>query len=104
MDPLTLLRDYIKGGRLSEVTIADDRVRFGDAFSYPKSSKSSYRSKQGKGDFYELESLLFYARHIGSSKFREYLRHAQTAKVAPVAFVDTRVGWAGVGGGRRGGG
>lgn len=62
MDPLTALREYTRAGRLHEVEVKGDRVQFGDALSFPKAAKTGYVSKQGKGEVYDLESLVLFAR------------------------------------------
>ena len=48
---------------------------------------------QGKGQFYDLETLLFFARHI-NSKFSEYFKKANKEIGKAVTFVDRRVRWA----------
>ena len=48
------------------------------------------RTAQGKGQFYDLETLLFFARHI-NSKFTEYFKKANKEIGKAVTFVDRRV-------------
>lgn len=130
-DPLSLLREFVSGGRIEEVALAGDRVDFGGRFSFSKNVATGYKSqqvracacicvcirqlhrwpggmdasrapchsplparrshssppyqlpicpstrqptiKQGKGNFYDLETLLFFAQHL-DAKFTEYFK------------------------------
>lgn len=45
-DPLSLLREYVSGGKMEEVALAGDRVYFGGKFSFPKAALTGYKSKQ----------------------------------------------------------
>lgn len=51
---------------------------------------------QGKGNFYDLGTLLFFARNI-DAKFTEYFKKAREEAGAVVTFVDRKVGQVGVG-------
>ncbi|PSC73571.1 parafibromin-like isoform X2 [Micractinium conductrix] len=90
-DPLSLLREYVSGGKMEEVALAGDRVDFGGKFSFPKAALTGYKSKQGTGDFYTLETLLYFARHL-DVKFGEYFKKAQRemGQGKAVTFTDRR--------------
>jgi Paf1 complex subunit CDC73 N-terminal len=91
MDPLTLLRDYNIKGQLESVVTRGDRIEFGDSFSFPKSFHTAYKSR--KGDFYDLETVLFFLQSLKQGqKLGAYIKAAQAQKIKPVAFVDRQVG------------
>lgn len=97
MDPLRLLREYVSGGRLEEVTTVGDRVHFGTRFALPRSARTAYKSQAKDGAFYDLGALLFYARNLGPTfKYADYFKKAREAGVGQVTFIDRKVSpWAG---------
>ena len=93
MDPLTLLRDFVTQGHADQVQLVGDRVDYGGRYSFPKAVRTSYKSEQGKKDFYDLESLLFFVRHLvgSSTKYMEYYKAAKQSNLTPVSFLDRKV-------------
>ena len=89
MDPLLLLRDATIGKRLDTVVLDEDRVHFGDRFSFAGKRTTSYKSKQGTADYYELATVVFFAKNIHLST-GEYFRAAQAARIGPVTAVDRK--------------
>ncbi|KAL6781820.1 hypothetical protein ACKKBF_B09540 [Auxenochlorella protothecoides x Auxenochlorella symbiontica] len=91
MDPLRLLREYVSGGRLEEVTTVGDRVHFGTRFALPRSARTAYKSQAKDGAFYDLGALLFYARNLGPTfKYADYFKKAREAGVGQVTFIDRK--------------
>lgn len=88
-DPLSLLREYVSTGRIEEVVLTGDRVDFGGKFSFNKTVPTGYKSQQGKGNFYDLETLLFFAKHV-DAKFTDYFKKAGKEIGKAVTFVDRK--------------
>jgi len=61
MDPLQLLREYTMREELSQVSQVEDQIDFGDRYTFPAQSVTGYKSKQGRGDHYTLETVLFFS-------------------------------------------
>lgn len=92
MDPLTLLREYVRSGRTADIVTEGDVVVFGDQARFPRTRRTSYRSQAKDGGFYDLASLLYFAGSLGPSfKFSDYFRKAREAGVTQVKFVDRKV-------------
>lgn len=45
MDPLAILKEFCVGGQLDQVVIEEDRIKFGDKYSFPKQSPTAFRAK-----------------------------------------------------------
>jgi hypothetical protein len=45
MDPLAILKEFCVGGQLDQVEIEEDRIKFGDKYSFPKQSPTAFRAK-----------------------------------------------------------
>ncbi|EFN59429.1 hypothetical protein CHLNCDRAFT_56751 [Chlorella variabilis] len=86
-DPLSLLREFVSTGKVHEVVLAGDRVDFGGKFSFSKNVATGYKSQQGKGKLYDLETLLFFSKHI-NEKFTEYFKKAGKEIGKQVTFLD----------------
>ena len=92
MDPLSLLREHVSSSRIDQVVLAGDRIDFGGRYSFPKAAPTSYKSQQSKGDFYDLESLLFFAQSLGPTfKFTDYFKKARKAGLTQVTYLDRTV-------------
>lgn len=92
MDPLSLLREYVSGGKLKEVTTTGDRISFGDRFSFLRDARTAYKSRSKDGTFYDLGTLLFFAQNLGPDfKFADYFKKAREAGVGQVTFIDRKV-------------
>ncbi|KAK9160965.1 hypothetical protein Syun_007306 [Stephania yunnanensis] len=87
MDPLTVLRDYAVRGDLDKITRNGDEFRFSNEYTFPCTSETAYRSKQG--NLYTLETLIFFLNnhHL---KHTEYLQIARTHKTPSVTLPDRK--------------
>jgi hypothetical protein len=45
MDPLAILKEFCVNGQLDQVVIEEDRIKFGDKYSFPKQSPTAFKSK-----------------------------------------------------------
>eukprot|EP00850_Spirogloea_muscicola_P018388 SM000168S02587 [mRNA] locus=s168:51086:54004:- [translate_table: standard] len=90
MDTLSLLRDYTIRQELGRITIADDAVRFGDTYAFPRDADTAYRSKQG--GLYRLDCLAFFiqSRELWMKKHTDYIQQARALKVPIVTFTDRK--------------
>ncbi|KAK8954358.1 hypothetical protein KSP39_PZI002845 [Platanthera zijinensis] len=87
MDPLSALRDFTVRGELDNITLVGDEFRFADDYSFPCSTETAFRSKQG--NLYTLETLLFFVRHH-HLKHTEYLQSARFRRVPAVTLPDRK--------------
>ncbi|KAK9137395.1 hypothetical protein Sjap_007989 [Stephania japonica] len=88
MDPLTVLRDYTVRGELDKIARSGDEFRFGgNEYSFPCTSETAYRSKQG--NLYTLETLVFFLNHH-HLKHTEYLQIARTHRTPSVTLPDRK--------------
>ncbi|KAL9262770.1 CDC73-like protein [Drosera capensis] len=87
MDPLSILRDFTIRGSLDTISRVGDEIRFAGSYSFPASASTAYRSKQG--NFYTLDSLLFFVtnHHL---KHTDYIQAARRHGIAPVTLPDRR--------------
>lgn len=92
MDPLSLLREHNVNKQLDRVETKQDRVYFGDRYSFPLTSFTAF--KKTGGDYYTLDVLLFLLTNR-SLPHSDYLKATQNAKIAPVSLADRKVGAAG---------
>lgn len=89
MDPLSLLREFITTGQFGQVTIDEDgTVDFGGRFTFDKNAPTAYKSDQGKGEYYDIESIVFFVQKDYASKFREYYNEVKKLGIKQVTFVD----------------
>lgn len=58
--------------------------------SQPLTRRRRASPLQGKGDFYDLETLLFFAKKL-TTKFTDYFKAARETGKPPVTFVDRKV-------------
>lgn len=95
MDPLTLLREFVVSGHADQVVLNGDRVDFGGRYSFARSIPTSYKSQQGKEDFYKLESLLYFVKNFlttaAAPKYTDYFKSAKQLNLEPVSFLDRKV-------------
>ncbi|GMY27363.1 protein CDC73 homolog [Fagus crenata] len=87
MDPLSAVRDYTIRGELDRIVRFNDEFRFGSDYSFPCSSETGYRSKQG--NLYTLETLLFFINNT-HLKHIEYLQKARTQGIPAVTLPDRK--------------
>lgn len=90
MDPLQMLREYTKNNRLDAITITGERVSFGDDYDFPKAIPTAYRSQQGQGDFYVLETLVVFLKNLALTH-PLYMRKTAQEKIPAVTFQDRKV-------------
>ena len=78
MDPLALLRDYVRQGALTSVELRPDSVTFGgNVYTFPRKAETSYRALQGKGDDYlALDAVVFLLQNK-SAKHTSYMADAR---------------------------
>ena len=78
-------------GRLSEVVEEGPVIKFGDDYSFDKKSLTAYKSNQGKGDFYDLQCVLFsvQSQNLGSSM--DYFKAAKERGITSVKILDRKV-------------
>lgn len=95
MDPLLLLRDFCINKQLDKIEVKNDRIKFGEKFTFLKSMPTAYKSQLGKGDFYSVETILYFLKFFyggkGSSSFSDYMQNARSAGLAHVSRVDRKV-------------
>eukprot|EP00884_Botryococcus_braunii_P009495 jgi/Botrbrau1/18547/Bobra.0870s0003.1 len=94
MDPLQLLRNFFVNNQLDKIVTVDDRIKFGDDFSFRKSVPTAYKSQLGKGKFYTIETLLNFLKFFhggkGAASFSDYLQHSRSKGLEHVLFVDRK--------------
>ncbi len=90
MDPLSVLREYAMGGKLDQVAITDTDVVFGDAFTFPRGTKTAYKSNKGQGEYYQLETLVFYMQNVNVPVVN-YITNARSSGMKNVQFLDRKV-------------
>lgn len=94
-DPLVLLREYMIGKRIGEIELSEAQIVFGDAQTFPKDVRTSYKSQRGTQDFYTLNTLLFFCKSYADDPQKRpgaYIREARDAAQAAVNIVDSTVG------------
>ncbi|KAK6913956.1 Cell division control protein 73, C-terminal [Dillenia turbinata] len=88
MDPLSVLRDFTVRGDLDKIVRTNtDEFRFGNDYTFPCSSETAYRSKQG--NLYTLEALVFFIKNH-QIKHTEYLQNARTHRIPTVTLPDRK--------------
>jgi len=85
MDPLSALRDFTIRGDLDKIIRINDEFRFGNEYTFPCSTKTAYRSKQG--NLYTLETLVYCIQNT-KIKFTNYLQDALALGIPPVTYID----------------
>ncbi|GAB5363609.1 hypothetical protein AAMO2058_000898400 [Amorphochlora amoebiformis] len=86
VDPLTILRQAVKDGKLDEIKMEGDKIEIG-RYKYAKKTKTAYRSRKGKGSQYTLGALIFFLRH-GKEKYGRYVSMVKGAKLMTVPRTD----------------
>ena len=99
MDPLSALKEFVAGGQLDQVVESGSQIDFGGRYSYDKAAATAYKSQQGKGDFYDLQTVLFFARSLVGPNFNfmEYFKAAKEKGLPPVKLLDNKVSGSGGG-------
>lgn len=85
-DALSLLREYVTEKKTVE--LKDGNFIFGDS-SYPKATKTMYRSEKGKGEPYNLEAIWFYCSNA-SMTFGVYARACVKQRVKAIRVDDQK--------------
>lgn len=97
MDPLSLLREFCISRQLDKVDINNDRVLFGDKYTFMRTMPTTYKSQLGKSDFYTLETVLFFIKSFHGGKapptFPEYMAQARSKGLPYVSRIDMKVRW-----------
>lgn len=93
MDPLSILREYVIHKKMDDVHYEpgdDAKVLFGDRYAFDSKTLTTYRSSQEPKTFYDLETLVLFARHLDMKNWvREYRKTAKDKNVAMVRMLDT---------------
>ena len=71
----------------------DGMYDFGSGQSvYPATYLTPYKSQEGKGDFYSLDTVVFFAKKLGPGfRFGEYVRAAKEYGVDTIKLIDRKV-------------
>lgn len=87
MDPLTVLRDFTIRGELDKIIRVNEEFHFGTDYSFPCSTETGYRSKQGF--LYTLETLVYFVQnhHV---KHSEYIQNAKRLRIPAVTLPDRK--------------
>ena len=92
MEALSTVKQWFLDGRLEEVEQRDGVYDFGGEHSYPKDALIPYKSQEGKGEFYSLDTLVFFAKRLGPGfKFGEYIRAGKEHGVDTIKLIDRKV-------------
>lgn len=92
MDVLGAVRDSVLSETVGNVERTSDGQFCLGGSAYPSSFLVPYKSQEGKGDFYTLDTVLFFAGKLGKGfKFGEYMRAAKEAGVETIKLVDRKV-------------
>lgn len=94
MDALGAVRDNVLSETMGNVekTANGDYCLGAGGMMYPASFLVPYKSQEGKGDFYRLDTIVFFAAKLGRGfKFGEYVRAAKEAGVETIKLVDRKV-------------
>lgn len=94
MDPLSVLRSFVMKNQLDQVVESESgsTIDFGGLHSFDKKALTAYKSEQGKGDFYDLQSLLFFIRDTDRSIF-DAMKIAKEQGLMQVKLIDKMVRW-----------
>ena len=90
MDPLNLLREWTKEGKLDRIRLGPERVEFADSYSFRRDAPTSYKSQKGKGAFYGLATLLVFLRN-SKTPFPQYVKITKEENVPTVSYLDRKV-------------
>lgn len=90
MDPLNLLREWTKDGKLDRIRLGPERVEFADSYSFRRDAPTSYKSQKGKGAFYGLATLLVFLRN-SKTPFPQYVKITKEENVPTVSYLDRKV-------------
>ncbi len=90
MDPLNLLREWTKDGKLDRIRLGPERVEFADSYSFRRDAPTSYKSQKGKGNFYGLATLLVFLRN-SKTPFPQYVKITKEENVPTVSYLDRKV-------------
>jgi Paf1 complex subunit CDC73 N-terminal len=90
MDPLNLLREWTKAGKLDRIRLGPERVEFADSYSFRRDAPTSYKSQKGKGAFYGLATLLVFLRN-SKTPFPQYVKITKEENVPTVSYLDRKV-------------
>ncbi len=74
---------------LDQVVESGSTINFGGRFSFENSAPTAYRSSQGKGEFYDLQSVLFYLKNQGLN-YGDYLKATKEKGVLQVKLLDRK--------------
>ncbi|KAJ6430080.1 hypothetical protein OIU84_021480 [Salix udensis] len=85
MDPLSALRDFTIRGDLDKIIRLKDEFRFGNEYTFPCSTRTAYRSKQG--NLYTLETLVYCIQNT-RIKFTDYFQDALALGIPAVTYID----------------
>jgi hypothetical protein len=93
MDPLSILRTFVVKKELDRVLEQESEIDFGGRFRFAKSTPTAYKSEEGKGPFYDLQSVLFFARTFEKPdvSFQGYFKEAKERGLMSVRALDRKV-------------
>lgn len=93
MDALSSLRDLCIAKQIDGIEERNGTFDLGGRNVFPGSYLTPFKSQEGKGDFYSVQVLVFFAKKIGPGfKFGEYVRAAKEAGVETIKLIDRKVG------------
>jgi parafibromin len=74
---------------LDQVVESGSTINFGGRFSFENTAPTAYRSSQGKGDFYDLQTVLFYLKNQDRN-YADYLKAAKDKGLSQVKLLDRK--------------
>mmetsp|Transcript_21603 Transcript_21603/g.38336 ORF Transcript_21603/g.38336 Transcript_21603/m.38336 type:complete len:426 (+) Transcript_21603:55-1332(+) len=86
-DPLTLLREVVRAKQLEDVVMKKDAIEI-KSFTFPRKTKTAYRSKKGKGSLFTLEALVFFLQQGTKIKYGQYVKKCNGQGIMTVPRVD----------------
>jgi parafibromin len=74
---------------LDQVVESGSSITFGGRFTFENTAPTAYRSGQGKGDFYDLQTVLFYVKNQDRN-YGDYLKAAKDKGLMQVKLLDRK--------------
>lgn len=74
---------------LDQVVESGSSINFGGRYSFENTAPTAYRSGQGKGDFYDLQTVLFYVKNQDRN-YGDYLKAAKDKGLMQVKLLDRK--------------
>lgn len=91
MDTISILREYTVNGTLDQIDEKDSQINFGENYSFDKSVSTGYKSNEGKDDFYDLETLVYFAKSLGPNyNYKDYYLAAKQKGIKQIKLIDIK--------------